>query len=795
MLAPPTTSLFERFADLKLQLTARSAALWEQADPTLRYHDLSEFTFWLTGELLSVGEVAQQNLAEESPESPEAYFIVYVWLDRAKDVAVLLRNSCFEQHRTDLLNREDRITPHDLTDFFAATQQAIHQAITDLVSLPDNPAYAPEMLERRIRKWHLEHSPWPVLREQFALLLDQEEILNGQVLRLEETEVIFRRIRAHFAKAFSGYLAYLKELAAALAGGVSANDAPAKESGSAAGLKALRKFTDWAPRPETSAVFIDQLRELTDALPEGETLIIGTEAGLLQRRPSNLAQDTAAWIQSELMSEVQEFYNRREQITNRLLIALRTGENRRESARQEGQDLLARDITHSLEQLRNNLQRSAEKIRALEQETAETLRRELTVAKVLNPDFLQLNLQQTLSQYRRYQQSGVAELSRYLRSRAKQLFNKGRSSLVSENLSEPERIVRLLDERKPQAAAAHYTGMFINAGFLGESFWVGRSAELKRVEDIVAHWRQGVRGAVLLSGSRHSGKSFFAEMIGHRFFNNDFVHLRPNARLSLAGRTLEPTEDLETALQFVVANGRRERKMVLIDDLAGWQDQASPLASDVGSLLRHLDVHGNQLFWVVTTDSSLHQQLQLHFRIERYFQATLPLKRLSVEEITEAILIRHGATQTQLTDETGKELTTDQLRQKIGQITQGTHGHIGEALRRWAYAVRAHDADGIRLKKGNRLALTAPFSKDAGVLLRAILVERHCSEYQLRKQFGPLFRDRFQPLTQRFLQLGLLVRHPDGNLSINPALASELERELRHQSFLPRKATPTNEII
>ncbi len=77
-------------------------------------------------------------------------------------------------------------------------------------------------------------------------------------------------------------------------------------------------------------------------MPTNGKLILGTDGGLLQVRDINLSTATSGWLQSELISEVQEFYVRREQIDKFLQVAVRTSENRMQFERQEGQPVTGR---------------------------------------------------------------------------------------------------------------------------------------------------------------------------------------------------------------------------------------------------------------------------------------------------------------------------------------------------------------------------------------------------------------------------------------------------------------------
>ncbi|MEM6771815.1 MAG: hypothetical protein AAF597_14625, partial [Bacteroidota bacterium] len=297
-------------------------------------------------------------------------------------------------------------------------------------------------------------------------------------------------------------------------------------------------------------------------------------------------------------------------------------------------------------------------------------------------------------------------------------------------------------------------------------------------------WKLGYRGAVLITGQRMSGKTFFGELVAHRYFSNNFVTLTPGVRVELAGRILEPTRDLKAAVDFVVRNAGHQQLMVWIDDLSNWRDEETPLSSDVLSLLDTIDYQATNLFFVVSVGSELHAQLRQFTDIDRHFQAILNMPGMSYEDIRAAIRIRHGATQLQLVDEEGEPMNSEQVDHLIRRVYRISGGHIGNALQQWAYGAHRADEDSVRFTDVSNFGFPQELSEDGGLLLRTILVDRVTNEYQLRKQFGPLFRDIFQPLIQRMLHLGILLRKPTGALEINPALVTDVEALLERKGYV-----------
>jgi hypothetical protein len=166
------------------------------------------------------------------------------------------------------------------------------------------------------------------------------------------------------------------------------------------------------------------------------------------------------------------------------------------------------------------------------------------------------------------------------------------------------------------------------------------------------------------------------------------------------------------------------------------------------------------------------------------------MRRMRLEEINQAIRIRHGATQLNLVNEEDETLTDEQINRLVLPIYAVSRGHIGDALRQWAYAVEVNTDENVRFTEVPAFAFPEELSSDAGVLLRTILIDRTTNEYQLRKQFGPAFTEHFQPLVQRLLNLGLLLRTPSNMLEINPALVADIQIALEANGFVLSDNSP-----
>jgi len=76
-------------------------------------------------------------------------------------------------------------------------------------------------------------------------------------------------------------------------------------------------------------------------------------------------------------------------------------------------------------------------------------------------------------------------------------------------------------------------------GYIGSSFWVGRTDELNHIGTQIENWRLGFRGALLLTGKRFSGKTLLGQLVNRDYFEDNAIALNPENRITIQGRTFE----------------------------------------------------------------------------------------------------------------------------------------------------------------------------------------------------------------------------------------------------------------
>jgi hypothetical protein len=298
-------------------------------------------------------------------------------------------------------------------------------------------------------------------------------------------------------------------------------------------------------------------------------------------------------------------------------------------------------------------------------------------------EFLPVALQTTIQQFSLDQNKWAKLLKNWFVKRTQFFRNLRHTVHQEETLSISEKAARYIKARAGDGANYQYANIFITKDYIGESFAVGRTKELNHFGTLVVNWRSGFRGAVCITGKRFSGKSLFGEVAANRYFHGKTIRLSPNEAVRVQGRKLDATHDVEACLAFVKKYSLNTHPLVWIDDLEHWSDPEIPLARNVRMLIKFMDDHADDIFFMVSMSNWLKAHLDTFLDFEKAFQAKINLDRMELADIRQAILIRHGATHKKLVNENGETLTPQEFNKITTAIYRETEGNIGEALSRW----------------------------------------------------------------------------------------------------------------
>jgi len=766
---------------------------WEVADYDDFKQSLVNEAEALAERAIGIGDEALKQW--EKSENIEAGIVNFLWSEKMKAILILWRDVLFQQHKAQVLVLDGQSEPSLLEQLKAASHSSLFGAAERLLGF-----YTSALQDIRrgrggeqqqVERWRLQKNPWPVYREQIQKLADQCVELQKRHHELKEILRVYHSLFAwvqQHCRACEEDVVQFEKLTRSAVQLIEEQieERPGKVASSLDELEAKVEI------PKHLDTFLYQYETEFNQLNPISPVPIKVYQGQVQVRELNFKRSARQWLESEVLPLLYETWELTEKANNGVRMALVNVRNRvliiaNETKEGKPADLSQEEICQPLKAYLRNFEPYQDMLVELRETIAGRLSEHFRVSHVYMPErpFLPLPLQSTIKQLRAGRNELWELISRNFRQWTASIRQLTANVEQEESLSTSEKIARFVQTRMPSGNDnQQYSSIFLTKGYIGESFWVGREQELNHMESLISQWELGYRGAVCLTGQRFSGKTVFGEQVAHRYFPEHTVRIVPNAVIKVGGRKMTTDFRLGDALAFVRKHTLNTRTMVWIDDLELWGDNNAPVGENVRHLKKQIDAHSNQLFFVVSMSNWFKGLLQNTHEIDRIFQAEINLDRMSVKEVRQAILIRHGATHKVLVDEEGNEVTPPQFNRMTNRIYRVAEGNIGEALNLWSFTTRRGPGEQVVQSLGTQYPLPDFINPDIAVLLVTLLMEKRTNEYRLRKLLGPSFASKYRSMLQRLFSSGLLSRQMDGWIEINEVAANEVGRLLDRRQYI-----------
>lgn len=788
-MSEPTTAYEPEVIDLK----AIIRRAWEVADYDDFKQSLVNESELLAERILQIGDAAETEWNEN--QDFKAGIATFIWAEKMKAFLILWRDVLFQAQKAQILVLDAQSEASLLEQLKAASHTALFKAAEQLASFWTTTIQEINRTSggsvKQLEQWQLQNNPWQIYREQIQQLSIQCQELQQKHIGLKDALRIFHylyaRIREHCTTC-EEQVRNFKAVGAAAIPFIEEhiNERPGKV---ASYLEDLEKEMD---TPNYLDDFLNDYESQVAQLPAGQSIPVAVEEGKLKVKEFNFRRAARAWLESEVLPLLYETWELTENANNGIRMALVNVRNRvliivNEAKEGKTVELSSEAAYQPLKTYLQGFESYEDSLRSLRQTITERLADHFKVAGVYKPahPFLPLPFQSTINQLRVGQNELLGSINRRFRQLSDRIRNAIDSVEQEESLSHSEKIARFIQSRSQSKVDNNqYSSIFLTKGYIGESFWVGREQELQHIATLIAQWELGFRGAVCLTGQRFSGKTVFGEQVAHRHFPEHTIRLQPNAVVHVEGRKMNTTHKLGEALNFIRKHTLNKRSLVWIDDLELWEDINTPLGENIEVLKKQIDAYSSQLFFMVSMSNWMYMHLQRTNELQKVFQAEINLDHMSLKEVRQAILIRHGATHKVLVDEAGEEVTPQQFNRMTARLYRMADGIMGEALNLWSLTTRNRGTEQVYQSLEHHYHLPDFIHSDNAILLMAIMMEKRTNEYRLRKLFGPAFTDKYRSIMQRLFSAGLLVRHIDGWVEINEVAANEIGRLLQRKNYI-----------
>ena len=751
----------------------------------------------LANEVKTIGNTCQENLKMGTTVLAD-YIGAYIFPEKAKAVLILWRDILFEQQKAEILKLEKKVTPKELKELNLQSKNTIVGATDSFRNFLSNES---EQIKRRkggqskaIEKWDLQTSPWSTYKQQIEAFPEQCTMLRARHTTLKEIVNIFGEIEnkiieiaGNCENELEKYNTLAQTSFSIIEENISGGDpTPIKISNSLENSISNLEITTYPQILNTT------VNELVEQLPEKTDVPVSSEGGILQYKEINFRRSAKQWLDSEILPLMNEICELTENTGNNFKMSLMNISNKAKILSAELKEGKTVDFEKTgLSQPISNFQKkttvAGKEIKEFKKTIGQRMKEEFNVSTVYDATnaFLPVSIQSTIRQYNRIGQNEFLDrVQGWWNVCNKSVKGLLRRVEIEDQLSTSEKVVRYIKSRT-NVDENFYSNIFMTSGYIGDSFLVGRYDELARMKDLIDNWKIGFRGSAAIVGDRFSGKTLFGELVVNRFFRSNVIRLLPNSKVKFSGRHIDTTSDLGEALSFVKKNTVNGQVLVWIDDLELWWNNEIPLNKNVRSLGKFINGNASNVFVMVSMNTWLRKHLIKFHNFEAIFQSEINMNKTSASEVSEAILIRHGATHKTLVKEAeGEEVSTAQLKSMIQRVCSSSNGIMGEALSRWSNSIKKVGEEEVVFAPKSTYKLPDFFAPETSILLSTIILSKRINEYNLRKKFGPAFNEKYKGMLQRLLSMGILVREIDGTLCINPVAVNDIANQLVKKNFL-----------
>ncbi|MFK7982557.1 MAG: hypothetical protein AB8G86_21430 [Saprospiraceae bacterium] len=789
---PNLLSNFEEIFQHSIQET------WEAKNLPVNLEVMAKEASSIGDTLVEIGDFCYQQLTEQTAELTAKQQFDYSWMNfewanLAKDLMILWRDILFQQQKGQIIKIDRLTTASALRTLNLASLETLEKALYDFKGDVERGLNIPlKKKTKKIAQWQLQQNPWPVYKQQLSDMANQclrlqkdYRVLLNVASNFNEIEALVRQTENFCQEEISNVQKIANETVAE----IEQEELPKLSKI----IKHLEDLEAGISLPNHFNTFTEALEHRINELITRTDVPVNANGGMVEIKDLTFKRSSKQWLDAEILPLLYEVWELTENTHNGLKMALINIKNRAillDAEEKEGKKVDVDKVTISqpLNTFYKNSEQASDSLIKLRAEIHHRLANIFNVSAIYEPNraFLPVPIQEaTLNQFRKGQNRIQNRVGKWVNGQWKRFQNLRATVAQEDALSDAEKIVRLIQSRTGDETNSNYASIFLTKGFIGESFAVGRQRELVHAKNLIDNWRDNYRGAAVITGERFSGKTILGELIATQFFNNNTIRLAPNTLIKLNGRRMTTGFDLEPVLAFIKKyTTTKEPPLIWIDDLELWWDKDLPLSQNVRTLRKFIDNNGNRLFFLVSMSNWLNTHLNLFHETSKVFQAEINVDKMSLEEIREAIMIRHGATHKKLINTDREALSPNEFKRLIDKIYRISGGNIGEALNRWSCATARVDEENVRHIGGVNFGLPDFLNPDVAILLSAIMIEKRTSEYRLRIIFGPSFTEKYAPILQRLIGIGLLRRQLDGWLEINEVLVNELGHLLEDKGYL-----------
>ena len=515
----------------------------------------------------------------------------------------------------------------------------------------------------------------------------------------------------------------------------------------------------------------DYLQILTNFLHEAVSKLkdfevpVNVSDGFLITKKIVFTKEVQKWLDYELIILLLELINKQQLLNAHLESKMNSIKNGLITIKDNFNESV---ISHNVSVLRDTKFRVANEISEIEkiqQDIINKLNSEFKVSNIYKDEsFLDVKIESTYNKLKLENKSLVDRALKLI----KKSFNSFSQSYLDPLLSYEQdnylESMKLLQSRTQRIQNSYYHSLFYNNDFTGDFFIVPRETQQKSIEESFSLFNYIGHQSILVYGERLSGKTTFIEYQLKGMMSHITSH-------KITPEEIKNNELLGDHIESLLNRKLRQEKcMVVIEDLELFRTEKASLLVQIKSLVRLLKDKTPNVMFIMSINEEMYEQLEANINFTDYLDVTISINNTSIEALSEAVILRHSASNMKLY-KNGVQLHENDIKTMVKRIAKTQSKNIGHILRNWTTIIEQKE-DSLVIAPEN-IYFYNYFNKKELVVLNLIHNYKEVCKNELNNWIGDLNEETYQLSINKLLNDKVLCEK-NMRLSINPILLCEI---------------------
>ncbi|MDO8896506.1 MAG: hypothetical protein Q7V19_02565, partial [Bacteroidales bacterium] len=287
----------------------------------------------------------------------------------------------------------------------------------------------------------------------------------------------------------------------------------------------------------------------------------------------------------------------------------------------------------------------------------------------------------------------------------------------------------------------YYKSLFTGSTTLDKDLWVERPREQKEAEKIVARYKAGYSGAMLITGNRNAGKSTFSKYVANTYLPRFELHV---LSAPIGGSALK--EDFLKAFKkalrtegdpYEYLQASTKQKVIIINDLELWWERNAGGLEVIMEIIRLIQSFGKTVFFIINCGTIAYQLINRLVHFDTYLMGHITCENFDAIELKELVMRRHrtGGLKLKINNKNEEDLTEWNYANLFNKYFNLSGGNSGYVLQAWLTNITKISGKTIYIKPPatpNLLHLNS-VSDELWLVILLLSLHRRCTAERLSR--------------------------------------------------------------